>query len=175
MRCLAFEVIPSLCPQELSFLLDYVCTHALAQLFRVWQRPRSLALSLCTLTTQVFKCESFAYTSSSDVIQAEQAADLDLKTVVQEWEAMMGTFKAAVEERVAEELNPMVYPQVRSRCAALIMECVEILPVGVHARPHPACGGNCWIYAWRMLTLRNDRAGRRSYRKFGILMSDLFG
>lgn len=61
----------------------------------------------------MFKCESFAYNSSSDVIQAEQVADAQLKTVVQEWENLMESFKVAVEERVAAELNPMVYPQVR--------------------------------------------------------------
>lgn len=62
---------------------------------------------------QVFKCESFAYNSSTDVLQAEQMADAQLKKVVQDWEGMMETFKVAVEERVADELNPMVYPQVR--------------------------------------------------------------
>lgn len=67
---------------------------------------------------QVFKCESFAYNASSDVIQAEQVADTQLKGVLQEWEGMMETFKAAAEERVAEELNPTVYPQVRQHAAA---------------------------------------------------------
>lgn len=60
----------------------------------------------------MFKCESFAYNASSDVIQAEQMADAQLKAVAQEWEAMMDTFKVALEQRVSEELNPMVYPQV---------------------------------------------------------------
>lgn len=57
--------------------------------------------------------ESFAYNASSDVIQAEQMADAQLKAVVQEWEAMLDSLKAKVEERVSEELDPMVYPQVR--------------------------------------------------------------
>lgn len=61
---------------------------------------------------QVFKCESFAYNASSDVIQAEQMADAQLKALVQEWEAMLDSLKARVEDRVSEELNPMVYPQV---------------------------------------------------------------
>lgn len=64
------------------------------------------------LPLQVFKCETFAYNASNDVIQAEQAADTQLKLVVQEWEATMETFKVAVEQRVADELSPTVYPQV---------------------------------------------------------------
>lgn len=61
---------------------------------------------------QVFKCESFAYNASNDVIQAEQMADAQLKAVVQELETMMDNFKVVVESRVTEELDPMVYPQV---------------------------------------------------------------
>lgn len=61
---------------------------------------------------QVFKVESFAYNASSDVIQAEQMADAQLKTVVQEWESMLDGLKARVEYRVSEELNSTVYPQV---------------------------------------------------------------
>ncbi|CAM9979565.1 unnamed protein product, partial [Scytosiphon promiscuus] len=68
---------------------------------------------------QVFKVESFAYNASSDVIQAEQMADAQLKAVVQEWEAMLDSLKAKVEERVSEELDPMVYPQSPALTSAL--------------------------------------------------------
>ena len=61
---------------------------------------------------QIFKCESFAYNASNDVIQAEQMADAQLKAVVQEWEIRMDSFKVIVESRFSEELNPTVYPQV---------------------------------------------------------------
>lgn len=44
-------------------------------------------------------------------------ADAQLKALVQEWEAMMDGLKLRVEERVSEELNPMVYPQVGSDSA----------------------------------------------------------
>lgn len=60
----------------------------------------------------MFKCESFAYNASSDVIQAEQMADAQLKALVQEWEAVLDSLKARVEDRVARELDPMAYPQV---------------------------------------------------------------
>lgn len=72
----------------------------------------NLTLPPLPTTSQVFKCESFAYNASSDVIQAEQMADAQLKALVQEWEAMLDSLKARVEDRVSEELNPMVYPQV---------------------------------------------------------------
>ncbi|CAM9738864.1 unnamed protein product [Ectocarpus fasciculatus] len=68
---------------------------------------------------QVFKVESFAYNASSDVIQAEQMADAQLKTVVQEWEAMLDGLKARVEYRVSEELNSTVYPQSPALTSAL--------------------------------------------------------
>ena len=51
------------------------------------------------------------------MIQAEQMADAQLKALVQEWETMMDNLKLRVEERVSEELNPMVYPQVGSAIA----------------------------------------------------------
>lgn len=61
---------------------------------------------------QIFKCESFAYHASNDVMQAEQMADAQLKAVVQEGESRMNSFKVVVENRFSEELNPTVYPQV---------------------------------------------------------------
>lgn len=69
-------------------------------------------LSSCTL--QVFKHEPFAYNASSEVIQAEQMADAQLKALVQEWETMLDSLKLQLEGRVTEELNPTVYPQVRA-------------------------------------------------------------
>lgn len=80
----------------------------------------------------MFKCESFAYNASSDVIQAEQMADAQLKALVQEWEGMLDSLKARVEDRVSEELNPMVYPQV-----------------GVHARVESVLGWrkfHVWLF-----------------------------
>lgn len=53
-----------------------------------------------------------AYNASSDVIHAEQAADTHLKDMVHEWESEMEAFKVKVEKRVADELNPTMYPQV---------------------------------------------------------------
>lgn len=78
-----------------------------------------------SILCQVFKCEAFAYNASNDVIQAEQAADTQLKVVVQEWEATMETFKVAVEERVADELNPTVYPQVGASLTLWALEAVR--------------------------------------------------
>lgn len=71
--------------------------------------------------------ESFAYNASSDVIQAEQMADAQLKTVVQEWEAMLDGLKARVEHRVSEELNSTIYPQV---CMCVCVSCEEVGQVG---------------------------------------------
>lgn len=39
-------------------------------------------------------------------------ADAQLKALVQEWEAVLDSQKARAEDRVAEELDPMAYPQV---------------------------------------------------------------
>ena len=59
----------------------------------------------------IFKCETFAYNASNDVIQAEQMAGAQLKVGVQEWENRIDNFKVVVESRFSEELNPTVYPQ----------------------------------------------------------------
>lgn len=71
----------------------------------------------------MFKCESFAYNASSDVIQAEQMADAQLKALVQEWEAMLDSLKARAEDRVSEELNPTVFPQVCVPVCAFVCLC----------------------------------------------------
>lgn len=60
-------------------------------------------------------------------------ADAQLKAVAQEWEAMMDTFKVALEQRVSEELNPMVYPQVR-RPLSYLRNFVRDVPVAYMGR-----------------------------------------